>query len=270
MHQPDLVFITGTDTGVGKTLLAAMLLQHLRRNGCNALAMKPFCSGGRGDARLLNRLQFQALSMDDMNPFCFQEPLAPGVAARIEGRTIRLAEAKARILAARSRCARLLVEGAGGLLAPLGEGFTLLDLVQELGGQVVVVGPNRLGVINHVLLTVQLLQIKGIKRIKAVLMGQRREDRSAESNPQVLAEILWPVRVYTIPYLGEKALQSGAIERTAKKIKKTLALIFGINDLSDTATVEEAGGRTKLKKVKKTKKSFDSFGGDCRFTALLD
>lgn len=64
-------FITGTDTGVGKTVLTALLLSHLRQSGCSALAIKPFCSGGRGDAHLLHSLQNDDLTLDQINPFYF-------------------------------------------------------------------------------------------------------------------------------------------------------------------------------------------------------
>ena len=76
-----IIFVTGTDTGVGKTLLTALLLQHLRAHGQSALAIKPFCSGGREDAELLHSLQENELTLDEMNPFHFKKPLAPYLAA---------------------------------------------------------------------------------------------------------------------------------------------------------------------------------------------
>ena len=79
---PRIIFITGTDTGVGKTLLTGLLLHHLRQSGCHALAMKPFCSGSRADAEFLHAVQDGELTLDEINPFFFAEPLAPLVAAR--------------------------------------------------------------------------------------------------------------------------------------------------------------------------------------------
>src|SRR5271154_6727959 len=72
-----IIFITGTDTGVGKTVVTALLLRHLRRAGCNALAIKPFCSGSRADARLLLSFQKNLLTLDEINPFFFNQPVAP-------------------------------------------------------------------------------------------------------------------------------------------------------------------------------------------------
>ena len=91
------IFITGTDTGVGKTLLTALLLTHLRDGGCKARALKPFSSGGREDAELLFKLQDGELTLDEINPFHFSEPLAPLVAARIHRRSISLREVLAHI-----------------------------------------------------------------------------------------------------------------------------------------------------------------------------
>ena len=117
-----LVFVTGTDTGVGKTLVTALLLHHLRQRGCHALAMKPFCSGGTQDVDLLHRLQQGELSRREINPFYFAEPVAPLVAARRRRRRISAGDVLRRIRAVQRRCGCLLIEGAGGLMAPLGAG----------------------------------------------------------------------------------------------------------------------------------------------------
>src|SRR5438094_393958 len=85
-----IIFITGTDTGVGKTVLTGLLLTHLRQTGVRALALKPFCSAGRADAELLHDLQDGELTLDEINPFHFKEPLAPLVAARLHRRKISL------------------------------------------------------------------------------------------------------------------------------------------------------------------------------------
>ena len=81
MSRGKILFITGTDTGAGKTVLTALLLAHLRSQGVNALAMKPVCTGPRSDVRLLQSLQRGELSDDEMNPFWYQTPVAPIVAA---------------------------------------------------------------------------------------------------------------------------------------------------------------------------------------------
>src|SRR5580704_473436 len=112
-------FITGTDTGVGKTVLAALWVRYLRDKGRNAAALKPVCSGGRVDARMLHATMDNALPLAEINPWHFRAPLAPRLAARREHKNIRLAEVVDWIQAAQKRFDVLLIEGAGGLLSPL-------------------------------------------------------------------------------------------------------------------------------------------------------
>jgi dethiobiotin synthetase len=221
-----IIFITGTDTGVGKTVLTGMLLQCLRHQGCQALAMKPFCSGGRGDVNFLRAIQHRELTPGEVNPFYFAEPLAPLVAARKQGRSIRLPEVLQRIFQVASRCECLLIEGSGGLLVPLGEGYSLADLIAKLNCEIIVVARNQLGTINHTLLTVRTLQHIGIQKLKIVLMSMRRPDVSSDSNVGILAELLGQVPLVSFPFLGAKPLRLINLKKNEKKIKKTLARIL--------------------------------------------
>src|ERR1019366_7754762 len=112
-------FITGTDTGVGKTVLTAMLTRFLRERGVNAAALKPICSGGRDDARELRAAMDGALSLDEINPWHFRAPIAPLLAARREQKRVKLSQVLAHVRAMQKRFDILLGEGAGGLLSPL-------------------------------------------------------------------------------------------------------------------------------------------------------
>jgi dethiobiotin synthetase len=221
-----IIFITGTDTGVGKTLLTGLLLHHLRQSGCHALAMKPFCSGSLADTEFLHAVQNCDLTFDEITPFYFSESLAPLVAARRHHRSIRLPEVLRQINRVSDRCPCLLIEGIGGLLVPLGEGFTVRDLIANLGCEVIVVAPNRLGTINHTLLTVDALQHIGIRRLKAVLMWSKEGAFSARSNSRILAELLASVPVLQVGFLGSSLLRLEALKKSAKIIKKTLARIL--------------------------------------------
>lgn len=224
---PRIIFITGTDTGVGKTLLTALLLQHLRASGCHALAMKPFCSGSRADAVLLRAVQERELTLNEINPFFFSEPLAPLVAARKHHRSIRLLAVLRRIRGLASRCQCLLVEGIGGVMVPLGEGFCVGDLIAALSCEVILVSRNQLGTINHTRLSYSVMQYLGIERIRTVLMAVPTADASNVANGLMLSEMLAPTRVFSVPYLGKKAAQLDAIKAAQKKINKTLAQILG-------------------------------------------
>jgi dethiobiotin synthetase len=226
-----IIFVTGTDTGVGKTVLTALLLAHLRGQGINALAMKPFCSGPRDDAEILHALEKQCLTLEDVNPFYFDRPVAPLAAARMAAKSGRklqmpsLQQVIAIIKAVGRRCETLLIEGSGGLLVPLGARYTVADLIAGLQCSVIVVARNRLGTINHTLLTIKALDSIGKKEISVVLMSQKHPDASAGTNLEILVKMAPKTRCQTLPYLGSKPLQESKIKKDVTFLKKTLAQI---------------------------------------------
>jgi dethiobiotin synthetase len=242
-----IIFITGTDTGVGKTLLAGLLLVHLRQSGCHALAMKPFCCGSPADVNFLRALQDGELSSEEISPFRFPEPLAPLVAARLHRRWIKLEDAAARIQQVATRCDRLIVEGCGGALVPLGEGFSVADLIVKLDSETIVVARNRLGTINHTLLTVRALQQIDAKAVRVVLMNGRKADLSCRSNPLILWRLLAPVKLYSLPFLGPNSKAPEAVKKNRKKLKKTLARLVGADNLCGvlSETDEQAAGKKR-------------------------
>ncbi len=136
------IFITGTDTGVGKTVLTALLLRFLREHGVNAAALKPVCSGGRGDARKLAAAMNGALELDEINPWHFRAPIAPLLSARRERKHLHPPEVLAHVRAMQKKFDMLLIEGAGGLLSPLGENFDSGDLIAALGAVPLIVAPT--------------------------------------------------------------------------------------------------------------------------------
>jgi dethiobiotin synthetase len=209
-----ITFVTGTDTGVGKTLLAACLLHHLRRKGINALGMKPFCSGSRSDARLLRSAGGNSLTLDEVNPFYFEQPLAPYAASK---KTISLKNVVALIYKLAERCDHLIIEGAGGLLVPLGKGFFVADLIAALDCDVILVARNQLGTINHTLLSIQAL---ASRPVTIALMSQKPPDLSSQSNAAIIREILPTTRVLELPYLGSRA--KAQLPQIANRLRRTL------------------------------------------------
>jgi dethiobiotin synthetase len=223
-----IVFITGTDTGVGKTVLTALLLRYLRDKGVNALAMKPFCSGGREDAELLHALQGDEVTLDEVNPFYFSQPVSPWVAAKKTGQ-VPLKAALKKIAELKNRCDVLLIEGSGGVIVPLGDGYVVLDLIRALKCSVLVASRNRLGTINHTLLTVNGLQHAGIKRLAVALVDSEKSDFSSRTNLDAITK--WgngirQLRVFGVPYIGKRASSLRGIARAEKKVKKVLAGIW--------------------------------------------
>jgi dethiobiotin synthetase len=201
-----MLFITGTDTGIGKTVLTGLFTRFLRERGVNAVALKPVCSGGRDDARAFQAVMNSALPLDEINPWHFREPIAPVLAARRKRRRVRLAEVLAHIRAMQKRFDVVLVEGAGGLLSPLGENFDSRDLIAALRATPVVVGPNRIGVVNQVLLTLNALPRIESARARVVLMSPQKPDASTKTNAGLIAELSVTKGIFELPWLGRRPL----------------------------------------------------------------
>jgi dethiobiotin synthetase len=223
--MPRIVFITGTDTGVGKTVFTALLLTHLRQQGVRALAMKPFCSGGLRDVHVLRQAQDGQLSAREINPWFFEVPVAPFVAASHAGIWVRMSEAVTRIRKIAARCDVLLVEGVGGLLVPLGNHYTVADLIGALDCPVILVARNKLGTVNHTLLTLAFLRRKAMHSCPVVLMNAATLDQSAATNARCIEEF-GQQPVFMIPFLGRNSVQPGRLKKGAHQAKKTLAQIW--------------------------------------------
>lgn len=163
------LFVTGTDTGVGKTHVTAALLRALRAHGVRAAGMKPVAAGIDAGATLnadvaaLTAADGLALPLDDRNPYAFVPPIAPHLAAREAGVGIDLAV----IAAAYGRIAAMadavVVEGAGGALVPLGGQVDMLDIARRLRLPVLMVVGMRLGCLNHARLTAAAIAARGLR-----------------------------------------------------------------------------------------------------------
>jgi dethiobiotin synthetase len=214
------IFVTGTDTGAGKTVLTALLVQFLRERGVNAAALKPICSGDRADTRALHAAMNGALALDEINPWHFRAPMAPLLAARRERKRVHLAEVLTHIRALQKSFEVLLIEGAGGLLSPLGENFNSRDLIVALGATPIIAAQNKLGAVNHVLLTLAALPRRAAANARVVLMSPPKGDAAVASNPKLLAEFFDAKRIFTLPWLGEKF--SAGTDLKNPQVRRTL------------------------------------------------
>lgn len=163
------IFITGTDTGVGKTIVVATLALLLRMKGVNAGVMKPVTSGCREEnGKLVSddaMLLCQAAGMpcnEDVTPYLLREPLAPAEAAKIDGVRIDLAHIRTSYQRLAAAHDYMIVEGAGGLMVPLAGGLLMADLAQGLELPLLVVARPNLGTINHTALTCFAAQQMGL------------------------------------------------------------------------------------------------------------
>jgi dethiobiotin synthetase len=217
------LFITGTDTGVGKTVLTALLTRFLRQHGVNVAALKPLCSGGREDARALQSAMDDALTLDKINPWYFPAAIAPLLAARQEKRSVTLPQVLAHIRAMERKFDVRLVEGAGGLLSPLGEDFDSRDLISALSATPVIVAPNRLGVMNHILLTLEALPDKSRRSAKIVLMSPPKPDVASKTNRDLLAEFINTKQIVSLPWLGKNFYARTALKKL--QVQQTLCAL---------------------------------------------
>lgn len=195
-----IIFVTGTDTGVGKTLFTGLFLRHLRAKGIDAVALKPFCSGSRDDVEFLQSLQPGALPDEIVNPIYIDDPVAPYVALRKKNSSAASVVNLIRGL----NHEVILVEGSGGVLVPLFKNFLVVDLIEALKAEVILVSRNRLGTINHTLLSNQAL-----KKLKPriVLMDQSEPDDSSKTNLQILRDFLPKTPIHAFPFLRANVLR---------------------------------------------------------------
>jgi dethiobiotin synthetase len=188
-------FITGTDTGVGKTWVACRLLRAWRARGHDAAAVKPISTGDRRDAELLREAGGGRLALEDINPFHFREPAAPLVAARAEKRAIDFPALNRHIGALGKKFTHFVVEGVGGWRVPLAPGYGVREWARDLGLPVVVVARAGLGTLNHTLLTVDSIRDAGLTCAGVILNPGPADpspdlDLARRNNPVLLRDIL--------------------------------------------------------------------------------
>jgi len=198
------IFITGTDTGVGKTFVSAGLISALKEMGRNVCPMKPVETGCKmlkgelvpEDTMKLLRAAEVNEPVDSINPFRLRHPLAPSVAAGLEGVEIK----KEKIISAYKKLSNkydiTIVEGAGGIMVPIYKKYLYLDLIKDLSLPVVIVARPGLGTINHTLLTIEAARNRGIDVIGIIIncAEKLKKDVSAGTNPGVI-EMLTGVQV---------------------------------------------------------------------------
>ncbi|MDO8520178.1 MAG: dethiobiotin synthase [Deltaproteobacteria bacterium] len=198
------IFVCGTDTGVGKTVVTGALLAWLNAKGIRAGGFKPTESGCGGMRRHLKRADAEFLKkraampepLDAINPYYFREALAPGVAAKRLGRIISFSKIARKLKALEKNYDLILAEGAGGLLVPLQGKKTTLDLIRFLKVPVLLVGRLGLGTINHTLLTVEVLKRNRIPLLGVILNETTpRMSLAEKTNPSVL-------KAYGVPVWG--------------------------------------------------------------------
>ncbi len=183
-------FVTGTDTNVGKTYFASLLIRALRAAGRDAVGMKPIACGSNEDTGILLRASGEEVSLPDLNPEYFETPVSPLTASELENRTIdpeNILAAFGRLTAAHED---VIVEGAGGWQTPIRVDYTMGDLAKAMSAPVIVVVANQLGALNHTLLTLESINRFGLTCAGIVFNRPREcDDIAAQTNREVLNRI---------------------------------------------------------------------------------
>lgn len=183
------LFVTGTDTGAGKTFVSCLILNALRKRGVDAVGYKPVSCGDRDDGRAIAKAS-GGIALDEVNPFHLKNGVAPYVAGLLENETIdpsALVAGYQRLAAAHEV---VIVEGVGGWEVPLAPGCRVSDFAKSLGLPVLLVAANRLGMLNHTLLTVDAIHAKGLRCLGIVLNQLGDElDTAMITNKGVIADL---------------------------------------------------------------------------------
>ena len=198
------LFTTGTDTGVGKTHVTALILSELRRRGVRVAAFKPIAcgAGGRHDAEIYAAIMNHEQPLDVINPVYLRHPLAPSVAAKLEGKRIDLKPILRAYKQLTAEYPVVLVEGAGGLLVPIRDDYFVADLARKLKLPLLVVARLGLGTINHSLLTVRAARSMGLD-VRGIVLNDTvggRRSLAAKTNIKAVPELCATPLLGVVPH----------------------------------------------------------------------
>lgn len=216
------VFVTGTSTAIGKTVVAGGIAAALHARGVNVGVMKPIQTGERpGDAAFLRRASGVSDSLELINPCYLDAPLAPAVAASLGYGTVDIPAVKAAFHELARRHQFMIVEGIGGLLVPLQEDYYVADLIKALDLPALVVARPVLGTINHTLLTVRQAQSAGIRVLGTIINGYPADPDLAERTAVEAIEHYSGLPVLgTLPYLPTINVAAGIMEGLLEAVRR--------------------------------------------------
>ena len=189
--------ITGTDTGVGKTYITSLLLKNLKAREVSATGLKPICCGGLEDVKEIHQA-FPHFSQEEIFCYSFQASLSPYGASLLENQQIDLEILSNHYKKIAQKCSVVLVEGIGGWEVPLCKNFCFSDYAYSLHLPVLLVVANRLGALNHTLLTLNAIRAKGLECAGIILNSLEEERGIAQTNNKAILE-----QVIDIPILAD-------------------------------------------------------------------
>jgi len=201
-------FVTGTDTGVGKTLISCALLHKFSVQDRRTVGMKPVAAGWNADGHNEDVLQLLAagnvaVDYGSINPYCLQHAIAPHIAARRASVLIDLSIITKSYQKLAAQADVVIVEGAGGLLVPINERQDSADLVQELGLPIILVVGMRLGCLNHALLTAEAIASRGLGLTGWVANVIDADMAAVEENITALQQRIAAPLLGIVPYMTQ-------------------------------------------------------------------
>ena len=196
------IFITGTGTEIGKTVIAGGLAASLRQSGMNVGVMKPISTGDTADAQFLKHAAQVDDELSSINPIYLRHPLAPSVAARIEEKEIDLSSIETVFTEFQQKYDFVIVEGVGGIAVPIQDDFLVAHLIQRLQLPILIVAAVGLGTLNHTLLTVAFARQFNIQIAGIVLNGLRPEiaGLAEATNPVEIEKLTGVPVIGVVPY----------------------------------------------------------------------
>ena len=201
-------FITGTDTGVGKTLISSALLHGFAAQGKRVAGFKPVAAGCdadgyNDDAKVLHLASSLSLTYRQVNPYCLRDAIAPHIAARNEGVSINFPRILAVYRELAGQADEVIVEGVGGFTVPLNDTQSSADLARDLALPVIMVVGMRLGCLNHALLTVRAIADYGLKCAGWVANVLDEEMPALQENIEALRERITAPLLGVVPYMAK-------------------------------------------------------------------
>ena len=202
------IFVTGTDTGAGKTYVSALVIQALRAEGIDAVGYKPICCGGREDAYTLLSASDDRLELDEVNPCYLRTAAVPYVAAMFENAELELEPLIEGYHKLAAKHEVVIVEGVGGWKVPILKDYMVADFAKELALPTILVVGNRLGALNQTLLSVDSMRAGGIEPAGLVFNHLDDELDTAAITNKGIAEDLTGVSVITDVIRGQESIEA--------------------------------------------------------------
>jgi len=215
------IFVTGTDTGVGKTFISCAIAKGLRKKGIDTGVMKPIETGCKkrnnslvpADGISLKKSAGVDDPLDLIVPYRFSAPLAPFIAAELENKRINILKIKNSYIKITKRHDFIIIEGAGGVLVPITKSYTYLNLIKDICIPVVIVAANKLGVINHLMLTVHSLKQNRITPYCVILNNiEHKKNIAQRTNLYALKNLLKNIPILDVPFNPGEKLQEKIVE----------------------------------------------------------